>query len=217
MIKTTIKNKGFTLAELLMAVWVMSIILAAVAALSFALGSANDSVTNNSVIYSKIRYTTMRLGEIVKNCKLICANSGTSAAIWQADYNNDSKIEPNEMLYIETGSGNNCIQLFSYQANGALAGTQLLLGDILSGQAKTWLKANCQESSVTLIDNCSYVNITTDRPVAPWTLSKKLNIFFSVVNNKGRIENYQLTEYLRCWAGYLLDSSGQMLSSDDDL
>lgn len=215
MIKT-IKNKGFTLAELIMAVWVMSIILVAVATLSFALGSANDSADNSSEVYSRIRYTTMRLGEIIKNCKLICANSGTSAAIWRADYNNNNKIEPNEILYIETGSGNNCIQLVSYQAGGASAGTQLLLGDILNGLAKTWLRANCQENTVTLIDNCSYVNITTDRTSSPWTFSKKLNIFFGVLQ-KGVVQNYQITAYLRCRADYLLDNSGQIVSSDDDM
>ena len=214
--RRNLKYKGFTLAELLMAVWVMSIILAAVAALSFALGSANDSVDNTSQIYSRLRYTTIRLGDLIKNSKLICANSGSSVALWQADYNNDSKIEPNEMAYIETGSGNNCIQLISYKASGSAAATQLVLADIISGQAKTWLRANCQESSVTLIDNCSYVNFTTDMTGPPWTLSKKLNIFFGV-NNKGIIEKYQISEYLRCWAGYLLDSSGQIVSSDDDM
>jgi prepilin-type N-terminal cleavage/methylation domain-containing protein len=206
------KYRGFTLAELLMAVWVMSIILAAVAVLSFALGSANDSADDTSQIQSRVRYTTMQLGELIKNSKLICANTGTSVAIWQADYNGNSQIDPNEMVYIEGGS-NDCIKLISFTTAAATASFPRTLGLIQGGQAKTWLEANCQKSSITLIDNCSYVNFTTD-PQPPFT--QKLNIFFGV-NNKGNIENYQISNYIRCYSGFLLDPNGQMRAVDDDM
>jgi prepilin-type N-terminal cleavage/methylation domain-containing protein len=203
---------GFTLAELLMAVWVMSIILAAIATLSFALGSANDSVDNTSEIQSRIRYATMRLGGLIKNSKLICAKSGSSVAIWQADYDGDSQIDPNEIVYIDSGSSNNYIKLISFNPSGATASFPKTLGSIQGGQARTWLEANCQSSSITIIDNCSYVNFTTDQQPP---FSKKLNIFFGVSNN-GSIENYQISAYLRCQADYLLDG-GQIDPNDDDI
>ncbi|MCX5632206.1 MAG: prepilin-type N-terminal cleavage/methylation domain-containing protein [Phycisphaerae bacterium] len=204
-------KKGFTLAELLMAIWVMSIILAAVAALSFALGSANDSADNTSDIYSRIRYTTLRINELMRSSKLICANSGTSVAIWQADYNGDNKIEPNEIVYLETGGSS--LKIVSFQPTPLAASQTLSLADVANGQARTWLNANCQVNSVTLINNCNSVSFSTDRG-PPFT--KQLKIFFSV-NQDGIARNYQITDGVRCYADYLLDASGQIDPVDDDI
>jgi len=211
------RYSGFTLAELLMAVWVMSIILAAVATLSFVLGNASDSADDTSEIQSRVRYATMRLGGLIKNSKLICANWGTSAAIWQADYDGDSQIDPNEIVYIESGSSNNYIKLISFSPypSAVVASFPGTPGSIQNGQARVWLTANCEETPVTLIDNCSYVNFTTDRTDPPWTFSKMLNISFGVSNN-GSVENYQISNYLRCQAGYLLDDSGGQIDPNDD-
>jgi prepilin-type N-terminal cleavage/methylation domain-containing protein len=204
------KYKGFTLIELLMAIWVMGIIVTAVAALAFALGTANDMEDNTSDVYSRIRYTTVCISELLRSSKLICANSGTSVAIWRADYNSDNKIEPNEMVYLE--SSNNCINLVSFQPNAATAGTALLLTDIKSGLARTWLAANTQVNSITLVNNCSSIFFTTDQP-APF--AKQLNILFTITQ-KGTDREYQISDKLRCYAGYLLDGSGQIKAADDD-
>ena len=204
---------GFTLAELLMAVWVMSIILAAIATLSFALGSANDSADDTSEIQSRIRYTTMCLGELIRNSKLVCAKWDSSVAIWQADYNDNSRIDPNEIVYIEYDGSNNCLKLISFQPSGLPTGwppSGNILDDIKNGPARTWLQANCQSSSITLIDDCSYVAFTTDQQPP---FSKRLNLFFGI-RQKGVIQNYQLTAYLRCQADYLLNG-GQIDPNDD--
>jgi prepilin-type N-terminal cleavage/methylation domain-containing protein len=204
------KYTGFTLAELLMAIWVMGIILSAVAALAYSLGTANDMEDNTSDVYSRIRYTTFRISEIMRSSKLICANSGSSVAIWRADYNGDNKIEPNEIVYLERVGGN--INLVSFQPNGAAAGTVLLLADITSGQARTWLGANAQPNSITLVNNCSSVSFTTDQQPP---MATQLNIFFSITQ-KSIIKEYQISDKLRCWSGYLLDGSGQLKTADDD-
>ena len=213
MIHRAKKYKGFTLAEMLMALMVISIILAAIATLAFALGSANDSADDTSEIQSRIRYTTIRFGELARNCKLICYDFGTEAAIWRADYNNDNKIEPNELVYIETGIDSNQIKLLQFTPTGAMASTVFTLAAIANGSAKTWLKNNCPYSYITLVNNCSYVTFTTDT-AAPF--SKRLNLFFGV-QQKGIIKNYQSAVFLRAQAGYLLNSSGVIISSDDDL
>jgi prepilin-type N-terminal cleavage/methylation domain-containing protein len=204
------KYKGFTLAELLMAIWVMSIIVAAVAALAFALGTANDMEDNTADVYSRIRYTTVRISELLRSSKLICANSGTSVAIWRADYNSDKKIEPNEIVYLE--SSNKCINLVSFQPSGAVVGTAILPADITSGQARTWLAANTQVNSITLVNNCSSVFFTTDQPAPS---AKQLNILFTITQ-KGIVREYQISDKLRCYAGYLLDDGGQLKAVDDD-
>jgi prepilin-type N-terminal cleavage/methylation domain-containing protein len=207
------KCRGFTLVELLMAVWVMSIILAAVATLSFALGSANDAADNTSEIYSRIRYTTVRVSELARSGKLICSNSGTSVAIWRADDNGDSRINPGEIVYLEAGNGNNCINIVTFLGTGAAASSALTLADIAGGQARTWLAANTQANSITLINNCSTVSFTTDQ-TPPF--AKQLNIFFGI-NQNGSVKNYQITDKLRCYADYLLDDSGQIKPMDDDI
>ncbi|MDD5135095.1 MAG: prepilin-type N-terminal cleavage/methylation domain-containing protein [Phycisphaerae bacterium] len=209
--KIIFQNKGFTLAEVLMAVWVMSIILAAVATLSFALSSANDSADDTSDIQSKVRYTTIRLGDLIKNSKLICYNFGTELAVWRADDNGDSKINGGELVYIETGGSNNCIKILEFKPTGGVAEVSLLLTWITDGSVKSWFKSNCPFNYTTLIDNCSYATFTTDT-AAPF--SKKVSLFFGIGQN-GIIQNYQLNTYLRCQADSLLSAGGQIVSDDD--
>lgn len=215
------KYRGFTLAELLMAVWVMSVILTAMAALSFALTSVNDSADDTSEVQSKVRYTTIRLGDLIKNSKLICYNFGSELAVWRADDNGDNRINAGEMVYIETGSSNNYIKLLEFKpvALSAAASAQFTLAAISDGSAKTWFKSNSPFSYITLIDNCSYATFTTDT-AAPF--SKRVNLFFGIEHNdiinyqqNGIIKNYQLSIYLRCQADYLLNASGQIVSDDD--
>lgn len=206
------KPKGFTLAELLMAIWVMSIILAAVAAMSFALGSANDSADNSSEIYSRVRYATMRINELLRNSKLICSNAGTSVGVWRADDNGDNQINPGEIVYLEAVSGN--INIVSFKPTALHSGVILLLSDILSGTTKTWLEATVPLDTVTLVNDCNYVTFTTDQS-PPY--AKKLNIYFGILSEKGVSSDYQITANQRCYAGYLLDSGGAIKPTDDDI
>lgn len=209
---TNNRHSGLVLAELLMAIWVMSIILAAVATLSFALSSANDTADNTSEIYSRIRYTTVWVSELFRNCKLVCANFGSSAAIWQADNNGDNQINPGEIVYIEIDSNSSCVKAVSFQPAGAAASTVLTISDIASGQARAWLNANCPATSVTLLNNCSSLSFATDCG-AP--RSRRFKMFFDISQN-GVVHNYQITDCLRCVAANLLDPNGQIDSVDDD-
>lgn len=205
------RYKGFTLPEVLMAVWVMSIILTAVAALAFALSYANDLTDETSAIQSKIRYTTIRLGELIKNSKLICYNFGSEIAVWRADDNGDNRINGGEIVYIETGSSNNCIKLLAFNPVGPAASVQFTLAAVSDGSAKAWFKSNSPFNYTTLIDKCSYATFTTDT-AAPF--SKKVNLSFGIGQN-GIIQNYQLSTYMRCQGDYLLDAGGQIVSDDD--
>jgi prepilin-type N-terminal cleavage/methylation domain-containing protein len=202
---------GLTLIELLMAVWVMGVILTAVAALSFALGAANDSADNSSEIYSRVRYATMRVNELLRSSKLICSNSGTSVAIWRADDNGDNRPNPGEMVYIEATGGN--INLVSFKPTSAQSGIILLLSDILGGSTRAWLGATVPSETVTLVNNCSYITFTTD--AAP-PYAKKLNIYFGI-SQKGVSREYQITAQQKCYAGYLLNGGGTIKSTDDDV
>ena len=67
----------------------------------------------------------------------------------------------------------------------------------------------CDYSQITLIPECLNVSLTFDTD-APQT--KFVNISFSVYENN-RLINYQISAYLRCWAGHLLNSMGTELVS----
>ncbi|MCH7559430.1 MAG: prepilin-type N-terminal cleavage/methylation domain-containing protein, partial [Planctomycetes bacterium] len=80
-------KKGFTLVELLVALVVTGIVLAAVATLAFAMGTANDVADDSSQKQAQVRYATLRISELIRHCKLICGTPGSDVAVWRADDN----------------------------------------------------------------------------------------------------------------------------------
>jgi len=93
-------NNGFTLAELLVALMVTSIVLAAVAALSFAMSSANDSTGDIAVKQAQIRFATIKIRDLITNCRMICHLEENNFAIWRADDNADGYINLDELTYL---------------------------------------------------------------------------------------------------------------------
>ena len=83
------KNEiGFTLVELMVALVVTGIILAAVSTLAFALSYANESAGDISLKQSQVRLTTLRVQELIRNSRLICSKSNEDIAVWLSDSNN---------------------------------------------------------------------------------------------------------------------------------
>ena len=72
-----ISRKGFTLAELLVGMMVGSIILSAVAALAFALSSAEASTDNMSEKKAVLRFTTFRISDRIKYSNQLLSASAT--------------------------------------------------------------------------------------------------------------------------------------------
>ncbi|MBN1788319.1 MAG: prepilin-type N-terminal cleavage/methylation domain-containing protein [Sedimentisphaerales bacterium] len=208
------KHKGFTIVELLMAVWVMSIILTAVAAMAFALGSAGDFVDETAEMQSRIRFTTMYIVELVRNCKMICRNGAGNVVFWRADDNGDNLINPAEIVSLEIDALSGDINLITFQPDLAHADVSVTPGIIKTGIYKSWLNSQgIAPTSITLIDNCNYVYFTTD--VLP-PFAKRLNIFFGV--SEGCVDrDYQIVSVLRCNSDYMLADNGATFVADDDL
>ena len=211
MIPTRSKHnrKGFTLVELLVALIVTSIVLAAVATLAFAMGTADDSSNDTAVKQAQLRYATLRISELVRNCKLICGVPGDDLAVWRADDNGNEQINPQELVYLEMGPGRNYIQLLDFPN---AASWRVTLSSILGGTAKDELILLCDERQTKLVSECSNVQIVLDSP-PPW--SKSVSVSFGLVEN-GAVRQYQISAALRGWAGHLLDTDGSSLVSDDD-
>ena len=181
----TRSENGFTLAELLIALMVTSIVLTAVATLAYAMGTANDASDDTSQKQAQVRFTTLRISELMRHCKLICGTPGNDLAVWRADDNGDGQININELVYINAGPGRDYIQL-----------------------------READNNPVVLIRQCSNVEFGFDEPLIPPTLRKFVSISFDLVEN-GIDRQYQISAGLRSWAGHLLDGSGNIVSDDD--
>jgi hypothetical protein len=155
-----------------------------------------------------VRYATLRISELIRHCKLICGTPGDDLAVWQADTDGDKKIDPNELVYIEAGSGRNYIKLLDFPGASA---AEVLLSDIRSGSAKAPLVALYNERRVTLIPVCSGVQYVPDL-APPW--SKLVSVIF-VLDENGVTRRYQISAALSGWAGNLLNASGNIVSDDD--
>jgi len=202
-------KSGFTLIELLVALMVMSIVLAAVATLAFAMGSANDASDDTSQKQAHVRYATLKLSDLIKNCKLICGTADNDLAIWRADDNDDGQINPSELVYLEAGQDRNYLQLLDFPSAWSWP---ILLSSIQSGTAKEELKLIFEERQTVVLAECSNVEFRLDSAVPQ---SRFVSILFDVTENEAE-HQYQINAAVRGWAGHLLGADGDSIVSDDD-
>ncbi len=197
-------KKGFTLVELLVALVVTGIVLAAVATLAFAMGAANDVADDSSQKQAQVRYATLRISELIRHCKLICGTPGSNVAIWRADDNDDGQVNINELVYIERGTGRDYLRLCEFPSSD----TSLVnLSDI-----ETLSTSDYIVTYVPLVPQCSNVQFGFLPELPPQ--SRFMSISFDILEN-GIIRQYQISDTLRGWAGNLLDGSGNIVSDDD--
>ena len=114
-----ISRKGFTLAELLVGLMVGSIILSAVAALAFALSSAEASTDNMSEKKAVLRFTTFRISDLIKYSNQLRSASATQLDFW-ADDNADGIIDVSEQFSIKTDASANSLILSDQQGDFTL-------------------------------------------------------------------------------------------------
>jgi len=208
-------EKGFTLAELLIALIVTSIILTAVATLAFAISSANDSADDTSYKQAQIRFTTLRLSELLRNSRLVCFVGDEDIALWRADDNNDGQINISELVYIEKGLDSDHLQLYEFPQPVSDPHVELNVIQVFS---TNWWSAYISEATDTmLIPQCSDVQFQFlfDAPGDPVTKSRFVSISFDLLEND-IVRQYQISAALRSWAGNLLNEDGTDIVSDDD-
>jgi len=198
-------KRGFTLVELLLALIVTGIILAAVTTLAFAVGAANDTTDDTSQKQSQVRYATLRISELIRHCKLICGTPSGEIAIWRADNNGDGQININELVYIERGAGGDYLRLCEFPSSDT---TPVELSDISTLSTSDYIV-----TYVPLVPQCSNVEFGFLPELPPQ--SRFVSISFDVVEND-IVRQYQISAALRGWAGNLLDGSGNNIVSDDD-
>jgi prepilin-type N-terminal cleavage/methylation domain-containing protein len=174
--------KGLTLVELLVALMVTSVILAAVATLAYALGKVSDSGDDTAEKQAQLRYATLRISELIRYSKLIYSTGANEVVLWRDD-NGDDYIEPAELVTINTRQ----------------VGSDLQLCEI-DGTAEP----------IVLLHQCGNVQFGFDQPSEPPTKRKFVSVSFDL-NENGIRHRYQISAALRCWAWYMLDPEGSIL------
>jgi prepilin-type N-terminal cleavage/methylation domain-containing protein len=202
----SVRQGGFTVAELLIALMVMSIVLGAVGTLAYAVGRACESTDSLNTSQGELRYAALRITECLRHAKMAVVVSTKETAVWTADADNDNYIDPNELVYIEavTVSGTiERLQMVDFCSSSQPV-EHVVLADIQSGAARSSLVGRVTR----LADNCTDTSFQLIPP-------KLVNITFGIVEN-GYGTKYQISAKLTANADNLLDGSGGMVISDDD-
>lgn len=204
-------RQGFTLVELLVALMVSSIILSAVATLAYAMSSASSSTGDTAVKQSQVRYTTLRLSELIRHCKLICFASPDDFVVWRGDDNSDGIINSSELVIIERGSGGDHLQLCDFPVVGASDPT-VALSDIEAYSTSWWGPLGLNIRRIELIPECDSVEFSFD-VLPPYT--RFVSVSFDLLEND-MWRQYETSVFIRGWGGNLLNDAGDDLVSDDD-
>ena len=210
---STSNKKGFTLAELLVALMVTAIVLAAVGSLAYAMSSAKDASDDTSLKQAHVRSATMRITELIRNAKLICATPTDAIVIWRADTDSNKKINSDELVYIQSNAARDKIQLIQYNRPAAY-NTTFTLAQIRSGAAKTSLDGACVKTTVELIPQCSGVVFRLDNAIPQ--KSKLASVKFTITENDAA-RTYEICGAVMGPAFNLLSSAANpVIVSDDD-
>ncbi|MBN2182413.1 MAG: prepilin-type N-terminal cleavage/methylation domain-containing protein [Sedimentisphaerales bacterium] len=206
MIKTK-QVKGFTLVELLVTLVVSSVVLAAVATLAFALGTANDATDELSLKQAQLRFATLGIQDLIRHSKLVCFAGNDGVALWRADENNDGRINIGELVYIECGQEGDYLKVCEFRSSN----TEAINIDSIGAFADSWWASFCNDvNCIQIMPQCGGVQFDFDR-LPP--LSKFVSITFEMIEND-ITHRYQISAGLRGWAGNLLDE-GDIVNDDD--
>ncbi len=200
--------RAFTLIDLMVALCVVNIVMAAVASLAYAMGTANDASDDTSTKQAQLRCATLRIGEMVRNSRLIINNVDNNLVIWKADYNNDGQINLGEIAYIGSAADKTYIRVYEFTSDNRTINPGQV-GSLASGW---WYAYDSSYYYTCLIPVCSNFSISTD--VAP-PRSKTATISFKLVESRVT-KTYQIVASLRAPATQMLDATGYYVYIGDD-
>lgn len=206
--KKTTHNNGFTLVELLVALIVTSIVTTAVATLAYAMNSANRATDDTSKKQAQVRFATLRISDLIRNCRLVCYASPDEIAIWTADNNGDGQVNIGELAYVEAGSAHNRLRLCTFVPT---SNAPISRGSIVALATNWWSAYSSQASYTSLIPTCSNVTFYAD---ASPPGSKIVVITFDLAEN-GVSNHYQISGSLHARAANVLDINGNIVPDDD--
>jgi len=217
--RTTRYQNGFTLIELLLAMIITGIVASAVATLAFAMNSAGVATDDMSRKQAQVRFTTLKISDLIRHCKLVCYASTEELAVWAEDKNNNSIINLDEVTYIEAGTAHDHLQLYTFTDS-----TPINLGVIKALSTNWWSAYGTKNMPATALipppktgkpAQCSNVTFYLSDPNLPPLNRQIVSITFDLVEN-GLPSHYEITETLRGRAANLYDAATKSIVSDDD-
>lgn len=210
MSQSGLRARGFTVAEMLVALTITSIVLGAAGALLYAAGRAEESTEAMNSSQQSLRYATLRIRECVRNGRLAVRIPTDGIAIWTRDENADSLINGSELVYIESaagGGGMEKLQMLEFPGES----TTVTIGEIEAGTARSALLAAAAERITVLADNCANTTFTQVVGLS----GEHVNVKFGMVED-GITTNYQISAKVAGSADNLIDQSGELVGGDDD-
>lgn len=201
-------RSGFTLVELLVALMVTSIILSAIASLAYAISYANSGADDIASKQVRLRSAKVRINELIRNCKMICSSNGTDIALWRADDDDDNQIDTGEVVYIDADSGDT-IKILDFVNQ---VGSNITIAQFDSGAIKAWLISNILNTEMTLLEDCDNISIAFDTATPHATFA---SISFDLTGPDS-IYQYEINSKMLCDPDHLLNSSDELIGSDDD-
>ena len=199
----------FTVAEMLVALTITSIVIGAAGALVYAVGYAADSTEAMNSSRQSWRYATLRIGECVRHGKLAVRIPTNGIAIWTRDENGDNQINGSELVYIESVPGDGGLeklQMLEFPGESMI----VTIGEITAGSARSALLAAAAERITVLADNCTNTSFAQG-----WLSDEHVNVKFGIVED-GITTNYQISAKVAGSADNLIDQSGELVGGDDD-
>lgn len=205
--------RAFTVIELLVGMLITSIVLSAVATFAFALSTVSLASGDTAVTQAQLRQATLRLGDLVGTCRLLCATPGNDLVLWRADDNADNQINVNELVYIERGDACNLLRFCQFTAAD---NPQVALSDLAIAATKSQFLSSYTVTYTPLIPKCTDVEFAFFPVPPPLPLAKCLMVSFTLTEN-GADHQYESVATLRSRAGHLLnDASDALVATDDD-
>ncbi len=210
-------KRAFTLAELLVALVITGLVLAAAATLSSAMGAAEDVADDTAQKQAQLRFATLRISELIRHSLLICEQSGDDITIWKADDTPENgRMDVLELAYIEAGPKRDYLRILEFTScppwlRAQFRGEAEQL-DSLQSWNKTTLASKCVEKYNTLIPECKNVAYSFDTS-PPWTT--RVCISFNLEEHNVD-HDYQINAALDSSAQSLLDDTGEIIQADDD-
>jgi len=110
MFKRSLKNNGFTMVELLLALMIASIVLAAVTTLAEATTVANDVTDQMGREQSQLRQVSMRLTDLIRRANRVTSASAEGFELWH-DNNADGLATADELTQVTRGADENTLTI----------------------------------------------------------------------------------------------------------
>ena len=113
--KQNLKKSGFTLVELMMALIIASIVLAAVVTLAGATTAANDATDQMGREQGQLRQVSMRLTDLIRRANRVMAADTDGFQLWH-DNNADGLASADELTQVTRGADGNTLTIGSNEA-----------------------------------------------------------------------------------------------------